>query len=81
MQYVYLLESRSHPDQRYTGLTSDLKARLAKHNEGGVPHTSKFVPWEIRTYVAFSGREQAAQFERYLKSGSGRAFANRRLWP
>jgi predicted GIY-YIG superfamily endonuclease len=80
MDYVYLLQSRSHPNQRYTGLTSDLRARLAKHNEGGVPHTSKFVPWEIRTYVAFSDRVPAAKFERYLKSGSGRAFANRHLW-
>jgi len=81
MHYVYLLESQSFPGQRYTGLTSDLKARLAKHNEGGVPHTSKFVPWRLRTYVAFSGREQAARFEQYLKSGSGRAFASRHLWP
>lgn len=81
MHYVYLLQSQSHPDQRYVGLTSDLKARLAKHNAGGVPHTSKFTPWRLRTYVAFSTREQAAQFEQYLKSGSGRAFAGRHLWP
>ncbi len=80
MHYVYLLKSQSHQDQRYIGLTSDLKTRLHKHNEGGVAHTSKFVPWEIRTYLAFSSREQAAQFERYLKSGSGRAFATRHLW-
>lgn len=81
MHYVYLLQSQSHPEQRYIGLTSDLKARLAKHNAGGVPHTSKFTPWGLRTYVAFSTREQAAQFEQYLKSGSGRAFASRHLWP
>ncbi len=81
MHYVYLLQSQFNLSHRYVGLTSDPKARLAKHNEGGVPHTSKFRPWEIRTYVAFSSRKQAAEFERYLKSGSGRAFANRRLWP
>jgi putative endonuclease len=81
MHYVYLLQSLSHPDQRYVGLTGDLKARLNKHNEGGAPHTSKFKPWRLRTYIAFSTRERAAQFELYLKSGSGRAFANRRLWP
>ncbi|MBK9170530.1 MAG: GIY-YIG nuclease family protein [Bryobacterales bacterium] len=80
MHYVYFLQSQSHPGQRYIGLTSDLKARLAKHNEGGVPHTSKFRPWRLVTYVAFCTRTQAAQFERYLKSGSGRAFANRHLW-
>ena len=81
MHYVYLLQSLSHPNQRYVGLKSDPKDRLSKHNEGGVAHTSKFKPWHLRTYIAFSTREQAAQFELYLKSGSGRAFANRRLWP
>ena len=81
MHYVYLLQSQSHPAQRYIGLTADLKARLAKHNAGSVPHTSKFTPWILKTYTAFSTREQAAEFEHYLKSGSGRAFANRRLWP
>ena len=81
MHYVYLLQSLSDPTQRYVGLTSDLKTRLAKHNKGDVSHTSKFLPWELRTYIAFSTREQAAEFERYLKSGSGRAFASRHLWP
>ena len=80
MHYVYLLRSLSHPDQRYVGLTGDLKARLNKHNEGAVAHTSKFKPWRLRTYIAFSTRDKAAQFELYLKSGSGRAFASRHLW-
>jgi putative endonuclease len=81
VRYVYLLSSQSHQDQRYVGLTSDLKARLQKHNNGGVPHTSKYRPWAIDAYFAFKTREQAARFEHYLKSDSGRAFANRHLWP
>jgi len=81
MHYVYLLQSQPQPNQRYVGLTSNLKVRLTKHNEGGVPHTAKFRPWTLCGYTAFSTREQAAEFERYLKSGSGRAFANRHLWP
>jgi len=80
VHYVYLLKSQSHPTQRYVGLTSDLKARIQRHNDGDVPHMSKYRPWEIETYVAFSTRAQAAEFEQYLKSGSGRAFANRHLW-
>lgn len=80
MHYVYLLQSESRPDQRYTGLTNNLKARVEKHNHGEVPHTSKFRPWKLITYLAFSTREQAAEMEDYLKSGSGRAFANRHLW-
>ena len=65
------------PDQRYIGSTSDLKSRLAKHNAGEVPHTSKFRPWKIETAVAFSSKEKAYAFEAYLQTHSGREFANR----
>jgi len=80
MQYVYLIETARRPTHRYVGLTSDLKQRLAEHNAGKSAHTSKFGPWRLVTYVAFSERTKAESFERYLKSGSGHAFANRRLW-
>lgn len=80
MCYVYLLESRRVVGQHYVGLTSDLKRRLADHNAGKPPHTSKFVPWRLVTYVAFPDERKATAFERYLKSGSGHAFANRHFW-
>jgi predicted GIY-YIG superfamily endonuclease len=80
VHYVYLLTSEAVSDQRYVGVTSDLKTRLADHNAGRSPHTSKFRPWRVVTYVAFSTRAQAETFESYIKSGSGHAFANRRLW-
>ena len=75
-----LLISETAPDERYVGVTSDLKARLAEHNAGRSRHTSKFKPWRVETYVAFSERSKAEAFERYLKSSSGHAFAKRRLW-
>ena len=78
--YVYLLRSVSHPDQRYIGLTADLKKRLAEHNAGKSPHTSKFMPWELVVAVYFKDRAKADVFERYLKQGSGHAFANRHFW-
>jgi predicted GIY-YIG superfamily endonuclease len=78
--YVYLIESQSSPGQRYVGVTSDLKQRLEDHNAGKSSHTSKFKPWRVATYVAFTDRAKAEAFERYLKSGSGHAFANKRLW-
>ena len=53
MKYVCILESLNS-EHFYIGITSDLRARLAKHNAGEVPHTSKYGPWRIRTYVAFS---------------------------
>ncbi len=78
MKYVYILESLRSL-HFYVGITDDLRARLAKHNAGEVPHTSKFGPWRLKTYVAFSNAKQAVAFERYLKSASGRAFAKKRL--
>ncbi len=80
MKYVYLLQSVSHPDQRYVGLTSDVQKRLTAHNAGQSLHTSKYLPWEIITFIAFTDESKAADFEKYLKSGSGRAFANKRFW-
>ena len=80
MHYVYLLQSRNSGDQRYVGLTTDLRQRLSDHNAGKSPHTSKYLPWKLITHLAFSDKAKAETFERYLKSGSGHAFARRRLW-
>ena len=76
MKYVYILESLDS-DHFYVGITDDLQARLAKHNAGEVPHTSKCRPLRIRTYFAFSDARLAVAFEKYLRSGSGRAFAKK----
>ena len=80
MFYVYLLRSLSDPDRTYIGFTEDLKSRLAAHNNGQSKHTKKYKPWELTTYVAFRDRNRAIAFEKYLKSHSGNAFANKRLW-
>lgn len=79
MFYVYLLRSESYPAEVYTGYTEDLRQRLAEHNSGKSPHTSHYRPWVLETYLAFSDRSKAQAFERYLKTGSGVAFANKRL--
>ena len=79
MTYVYILRSLQTPECFYVGVAGDLRSRLTRHNAGEVSHTSKFVPWEIKTYLAFSDEGQAFAFEKYLKSASGRAFATKRL--
>jgi len=56
MKYVYILESLNG-EHFYIGITDDVPARLSKHNAGEVPHTSKYRPWRVRTYIAFCGRE------------------------
>jgi predicted GIY-YIG superfamily endonuclease len=74
-------EIRLHPGKSrlraLLRITDDLRARLAKHNAGEVPHTSKYRSWRLRIYFAFSDEARALAFEKYLKSGSGRAFAKK----
>jgi putative endonuclease len=77
MTCVYIIESVAEPDRFYVGIAEDLKSRLKAHNRGDVFHTAKFKPWIIKNYFAFKDEKKAHAFERYLKSGSGRAFAKR----
>jgi putative endonuclease len=79
MKYVYILQSADTADHYYIGVTDDLKARLSRHNGGEVAHTAKYRPWALKTYIGFSDETKAIAFEKYLKSGSGRAFAKRHL--
>ena len=60
-------------------ITDDLDARLLKHNSGEVTSTANYRPWRIKNYVAFTDEGRALAFEKYLKSGSGRAFAKKHL--
>jgi len=78
-RYVYVIRSISSRNEEYTGLTADLRQRLLDHNAGKSAHTSKFLPWELVWYCAFPDKHGALEFERYLKSHSGRAFAKKRL--
>ena len=76
---VYILRSERQPHRYYTGLTSDLQERLEAHNSGRNASTVNGQPWQVVTYVTFSDPERAVWFERYLKTGSGCAFAKRHL--
>ena len=79
MFYTYILGSKKVPGAIYKGYTADLKSRLKEHNGLFGKYSSKYAPWEIETYFAFSTEEQAKNFERYLKSSSGKAFMHKRL--
>jgi len=76
--FVYLLRS-TKTGEPYTGLTSDFASRLAEHNAGKNPSTVRSRPWELVALIEFVREETAVRFERYLKTGSGRAFATRHL--
>jgi putative endonuclease len=73
--YVYILESESEAGKHYTGMAENLEARLSRHNSGQCSRTIKHRPWRIRVAIAFRSRNAAGEFEKYLKSHSGRAFA------
>ena len=76
--YVYILKCKY--DKLYTGCTNNLQDRIKRHNLGQVESTKKILPVNLVTYIAFTNKYQAYDFERYLKSGSGRAFAKRHLY-
>ena len=77
MFYVYIL--RGKDDLPYTGCTQDLRARLEKHQSGYVPATRSRIPVELMFYCAFTDQYKAFEFEKYLKTGSGRAFMQKHL--
>ncbi len=76
--YTYiLLSSKSHTF--YFGYAKDLKLRFKQHNNGEVKSTKPYLPWKLVWYAGFETEKQARDFEQYLKSGSGKAFAYKRL--
>ena len=79
--FVYGLRSATHRQRFYTGVTSDVPARINWHNAGRCHHTAQYRPWELVVAVEFASEDRALAFERYLKSGSGRAFAKRHFEP
>jgi predicted GIY-YIG superfamily endonuclease len=74
---VYVIKSVHQPPHFYVGVTADVRERLADHNAGRCPHTARYRPWSPHVSIEFSAEQTALRFERYLKSGSGRAFAKR----
>jgi putative endonuclease len=77
MHYVYILKCSD--DKLYIGQTADLKERFERHQNGYVPSTKGRRPVSIIHYSAFTDNYKAIEFEKYLKSGSGRAFTKKHL--
>ena len=78
MYFTYILESEigSH---WYFGSTNNLQRRLFEHNSGKSGHTTKYKPWKLRGCFIFPSRKLAEEFEKYLKSHSGRAWMSKHL--
>ena len=80
MYYVYLFKSIKNSAKTYIGYTTNLKERIKKHNEGGSTYTKDDRPWKLVSFHGFDEEIKAIAFEKYIKTGSGYAFAKRRLW-
>ena len=65
MQYVYILRSKKQKRQTYIGTTDNLERRLEEHNAGKQPHTKRYAPWAMETYIGFTNERKAFEFERY----------------
>ena len=76
-KFVYVLKNANPKPHFYVGCTSDVPARLADHNAGRCPHTARYRPWQLHVTIQLADEQRAVAFERYLKSGSGRAFAKK----
>jgi len=73
MYYVYILKSLKD-NGIYTGYTTDIEDRQNRHFKGQVTATKNRLPLELVVYFTFPDKSKATKFERYLKTGSGRAF-------
>jgi putative endonuclease len=78
---VYVIRSDADPSRQYVGITNDVRDRLEWHNHGPSGHTLTDRPWSLVVTMEFSSERDAVAFEKYLKSGSGRAFAKRHFAP
>jgi len=74
---VYIIRSDSDPSKYYTGITNDVRERLNWHNHSPRGHTLDHRPWSLVMTIEFIAEKAAVRFEKYLKGGSGRAFAKR----
>jgi putative endonuclease len=78
-RFVYVIKNGEQPPRYYTGLTSNVAARLAAHNQENGHWSARHRPWHLDVVIEFADEMRAARLEQYLKSGSGCAFAKRHL--
>lgn len=78
MYYTYILLSKKH-HKFYFGSANDLRERVKLHNTGRVISTKPYIPWQLVWYAGFTKEREARKFEQYLKTGSGKSFAYKRL--
>jgi predicted GIY-YIG superfamily endonuclease len=76
---VYILSSLKNSEILYVGFTQNVQERLFEHNAEKSIFSSKYVPWKLLSTISFQDKYKALEFEKYLKSHSGKAFLHKRL--
>ena len=79
--YVYVLKSLLD-NTLYTGSTNDVDWRTIEHDLKRSKYTGRKDHLTLIFYSKFIGKDakqKALEFEKYLKSGSGRAFVKKHI--
>jgi predicted GIY-YIG superfamily endonuclease len=78
MHFVYILQSKKD-GSLYVGSTENIKRRISDHNAGRAKYSSSKRPYALVWFCGFPSKQAALAFEKYLKQGSGFAFARKHL--
>lgn len=79
MYFVYIIKSIKYSNKTYIGFSGNIKRRLYYHNIGKSKYTNKFKPWKLIFLICFLDKQKALNFEKYLKTSSGKVFINKRF--
>ncbi len=80
-RFVYILRGDTDAQRHYVGTTAGPDRRLEWHNHGPCGYTVRNRPWSFVVVLEFPTERKAVQFEKCLKTASGRAFATRHFGP
>jgi len=68
---VYILLNKSKT-RTYTGVATDVDKRLKRHNDGNVPASRPYRPYDVIHIETYATLEEARQKEYFYKSTTGR---------
>ncbi len=77
MFYIYVLRSQKS-GYRYIGQTSNLKRRLKEHNAGLTKSIRFQLPFRLVYIEEVPYRDEARRREKFLKSGKGREWLDKK---
>jgi putative endonuclease len=77
MTYIYILLLSNN--QLYTGVTQDLKRRVAEHRNGKVHSTEQRRPLKLIHYESYLLKTDALRREKFLKTTEGKRLLRQQI--